>query len=342
MVHMYIICMLFRTYLKGNLMGFLKNFIELTRGYALLVTFASCFIIYAFAQNTTHISKPIFLIMVLALCAVHLGANLYDDYRDIKAQMQRGKSLDEVYFNGFTPKARLILNKTFSLELVRKVIFSLFIFATGVGIAFVLSSGWFVLVCMLLGAILTLLYPISSKHNCAEIVVGAIYGPLMIMGGYYALTGELSFKLFVLSIAIFFTTIILLHTHSIMDWEFDIKNGKKTLAILSGSKDNAIKLLIVMIAISYLIVLIGALSGFFKLTMLFVFFTLPIATKLVSSMQEYILIKNVEFKPRWYWGFFENWKEIQERKIDFFMFRFYLARNYLFFFALFASIGAMI
>ena len=34
--------------------------------------------------------------------------------------------------------------------------------------------------------------------------------------------------------------------------------------------------------------------------------------------------------------------EVKEQKIDFFMFRFYLARNFSFFFALFASIGAML
>ena len=38
----------------------------------------------------------------------------------------------------------------------------------------------------------------------------------------------------------------------------------------------------------------------------------------------------------------ENWEEIKEQKIDFFMFRFYLARNYAFYFALFASIGAIL
>ena len=59
-------------------------------------------------------------------------------------------------------------------------------------------------------------------------------------------------------------------------------------------------------------------------------------------MKDYININDVELKPRWYWGFFENWETIKENKIEFFMFRFYLARNYAFFFALFAAVGAMI
>ena len=97
-----------------------------------------------------------------------------------------------------------------------------------------------------------------------------------------------------------------------------------------------------MMILSYYIVVFGVLMGMFNPYMLLVFLTLPIATKLNESMKDYINIKDIEFKPRWYWGMFENWKEIQEKRIDFFMFRFYLARNFAFFFALFASIGAML
>ena len=66
----------------------------------------------------------------------------------------------------------------------------------------------------------------------SDTIVGLIFGPLMIMGGFYALTNNFDWNLFLLSWAIFFTTIILLHTHNIMDWEFDIKEGKITYGIL--------------------------------------------------------------------------------------------------------------
>ena len=38
----------------------------------------------------------------------------------------------------------------------------------------------------------------------------------------------------------------------------------------------------------------------------------------------------------------KNWKSIKADGEDFFMYRFYLARNFILFFALFATIGAMI
>ena len=77
----------------------------------------------------------------------------------------------------------------------------------------------------------------------------------------------------------------------------------------------------------------------FNPKMLYVFLTLPIATKLLESMKDYINIKDVKFETRWYWGMFENWEQINKLNIAFYMFRFYLARNFLFFFAIFAAIG---
>ncbi len=323
-------------------MEFVKKFIELTRGYTLLMSLGPCLILYSYLHNNDIFTKPAFFMVMIALFCVHLGVNLYDDYKDIKKQLELGKSLEEVSFDAYIPKAVLIRNKTFSIRQVRFIIMSFFIFAAVTGICFAFASGWQVLLFMLAGGILSLLYPCSSKFYCQELIVGLLFGPLLIMGANYALANYYDAGLFLLSWAVFFTTIVLLHSKNIMDWEFDIKNGKKTLAFLSGSKENAIKVLAILISIPYLIILSGVLFNQFNPKMLFVFLTLPVATKLISSMKDYIRVKDVEFKPRWYWGFFEGWQAIKERRIDFFMFRFYLARNFAFLFAVLAAIGAVI
>ncbi len=320
----------------------IKNFVELTRAYTLQMTLASCFIIFCFAYYSEHFTFLNFFLMLTGLCCVQLGANLFDDYVDIKNKMKNGCKLSDVHFDSFRPKARLIINGTYNLAQVERILNILFSIAIGVGVCFTIFAGWKILLFMLLGGILTLLYPISSKYYLAEIIVGLCFGPLMITGGYFGLTFQFNPNLFLLSWAIFFSTLVLLHTHSLMDWEFDIKNNKNTLCIFSKTKENAIKILTGFIIVSYTIVVFGVLSAKFNPNMLYVFLTLPIATKLIESMKEYINIKDVKFEPRWYWGFFENWSEIKENHIDFFMFRFYLARNFAFFFALFASIGAMV
>ena len=320
----------------------IKDFLELTRAYALGVTFASLFPIVAFAHYSENFNLLNLLLLTIALCCVHLGANLFDDYIDVKRKINEGIDLEDICFNSFTPKAKLILDKTFSFKKISIILIALFMLAITIGAYFAFVSGWQVLLFAAIGGILTIFYPYSSRYYCAEIIIGLIYGPLMIMGGFFALTGEFNSNLFLLSWAIFFAVLILLHTHSIMDWEFDEKDGKKTLCLLSKTKINAIKVLKGMIFASYFIVLFGVLNSNLNPHTLYVFLTLPIATKLQESINDYININDVKFTPRWYYGFFENWKEIEDKNIAFFMYRFYLARNFSFFFALFAAIGTVV
>ncbi len=318
----------------------IKNLFELTRAYALGETFASCFIILAYSHFSNKFSIFNFIILTVALCCVHLGANLFDDYLDIKMKLKDGTPLKDIVFNSFIPtKARLIINETFSLRQTEMIILLLFFIPLCIGFYFTYISGFKILIYMLLGGTLALFYPIAPRYYLGEIVIGLIYGPLMITGGHYALTGEFSYNLLFISISIFFTTVTLLHTDNLMDWEFDIKEKRNTLCVLSGSKEKSLKLLKYIIIASYFIIVSGVLLKEFNPKMLYVFLTLPIATKLLESMKDYINIKDVKFKPRWYWGFFENWKQIEELNIAFYMFRFYLARNFSFFFAVFAAIG---
>lgn len=318
----------------------LKDLMELTRFYSLNITLASCLIIFSYAYYSEKFTFLNFILLTIALCSIHLGANLFDCYIDVKTKLKEGYNYDNMIFPN-EKKARLIRNGAFSLRQVEAIFSILFICTILIGIYFAFFAGWKILLFALAGGILTLLYPNSAKYYLSEVILGLIFGPLAIMGGYYALTSDFNLNLFLLSFAIFFTTIILAHAHNIMDWEYDIQNNKNTFAILLGSKKKAITAMKWMMILSYYIIVFGVLMGMFNPHMLFVFLTLPIATKLNDSMKDYINIKDVEFKPRWYWGIFENWKEIQEKGMAFFMFRFYLARNFAFFFALFASIGAM-
>ena len=325
----------------GLVRKYFNNFMELTRGYSLAMIFASCFVLFSYANYCESFTWINFILLVVELSCVQMGANLFDDYIDIKLKLKQGQSFNEMVFST-DRKAYMIRNRVFSIKQVEIILIILFLIASIVGIYFAVISTWKVLIFALLGGFLTLFYPISSRYYLADIIVGIIFGPLVIMGGYYALCNSFNPNLFLMSFAICITTIILLHVHNIMDWEFDINNNKNTLAILCKTKQNAITALKLMIIASYLIVVIGVLLLKFNPHTLYVFLTLPIATKLLESINDYINIKDVKFEPRWYYGPFENWKSIQERKLDYFMYRFYLARNFSLFFAIFVSLGAMI
>jgi len=319
-----------------------KQFAQLTRLYALAPTLASCLVILSYAHSRDNFTILNFALLTFALCCVHLGANLFDDLIDVKLKLKQGYKLNEIHFDSIVPKAKLILNETFSFKKIYAILSILFSIALLVGIYFAITTDWKVLIFAFFGAILSLFYPISPKYYLGEVSIGLIYGPLMILGGYFALCGDIHPCLPLISTVIFLTTITLLHADNLMDYEHDIKESRKTICVLLKNKSLSILILKYIIILAYALITLGVLFKYLNPHTLYVYFTLPIAVKLIESMQDYIDIKNVEFKPRWYWGPFENWSEIEKNNIAFYMFRFLLARNYLFFFALFLSIGTSI
>ena len=324
-----------------NLKQSLSNFMELTRAYALPVTFSSCLVIWAFAHYSVNFTYFNFALLVIALCCVHLGANLFDDYMDVKNKYKQCGCLENISFDRVVLKANLILNKTFSKKQVVAIFSFLFLVGLSIGIYFAKTVSTNILIIAAVGGLLALFYPNSAKYYLSEVIIGLIYGPLMINGGYYALTGRYSYGCFICSLAVFFTAIILLHTDNIMDWEHDVKENKKTLAIMYKDKNRAIALLRALIFWAYAVIVIAVAFQVLNPKSLYVFLTLPIAVKLPESMNDYIKIKDVKFIPRWYYGPFENWKKIQESRIDFFMYRMYLARNFVLLFSLFLAIGTI-
>jgi len=195
----------------------IKNLFELTRAYSIATVLASCLVVFSYAQFSENFSFLNFIMLTLALCLINMGENLYDDLIDIRNELKKGIKFEDVKFSCFVPKARLILNKEYSIKCAIIILSILFLIPSLIGIYFIYFAGFKIFYFILAGIILTLIYPYSSKLYISEIIVGLIYGPLMIMGGYYALTKDFNESLFVISFAVMFATLTLLHAHSLMD-----------------------------------------------------------------------------------------------------------------------------
>lgn len=316
------------------------QFIELTRGYTLLTSAAPWFIAAAAASVSSHFYSDVkvklfttFLSFIAIIC-IHLAVNLFDDYIDVNKKLKEGIPLDKVKFEDkVRNKAGLIINGTYSLKTVRIILGVLF--GTGIlaGIYFTALYGWIIPFYAILAGVLSILYPISSKFYSSEIITGLIFGPLLIMGTYTALTGLYLNKLFIMSIAVGLIIVVLLHTHNIMDFDYDKQNGKNTLCTLIGSKKGALAALAVEILTAYLIIIYLAFTKQFSYWILAsIALTLPLSIKLIVSLNDYNNIKDVNFTPKWYLGPMENWSKIKGEHIEYFMYRFYIARNLGFYF----------
>lgn len=267
------------------------------------------------------------LLILIAIILVHLGGNLFDDYSDVLKELRSGKSLNEINFRN-KEKAKLILNKTYSMKTVGKILAVMFAVPILTGIYFTVLKGGVILGLMILSGILCLFYPKSAKYGLGEITVGLIFGPLLINGTYYALTGSFDPQTVYFSIASGLMTTILLMAHSIMDYEYDITTDKKTIPVMIKNKPAAINFIGFVILSAYLFIIYTVIEyNTCKLFLLPVILTLPLSIKLVNSLYDYINIKDVQFIPKWYMGIMENWEEIKRNNMAYFMYRFYLARN---------------
>ena len=316
----------------------ISNFFTLTRAYSLPMSIAPWFLTMLWAQIYLPAAKDI-LLTVIGIACVHLATNLFDDYVDVIKELNKGKALCNIDFGTINNKARLILNGTYPLNKVVRIISILYLFALLIGLYYTITVGGWIPIIIGVCAILCILYPFATKYYSGELIVGAIFGPLLMSGTYYALCGLISTRVLIISVSVALLTAALLHTHAIMDWEYDCTAGKNTFCRLFKNKENAITALKVLVWLSYANVITFVLTGWLHPNNLYVLLTLPIAIELFKSIKDYIYIKNVEFVPRFWMGPMEDWENIKKTHMEFFMYRFYLARNLCFLFCIIAGIA---
>ena len=312
-----------------------KNLKELLRTYSLPMSVAP-FVLALCCSIKTPLSFGILdssffinaILLLIGIILIHLAGNLFDDYVDVKSGLDAGFSLNELNFRN-KKKARLILNKTYSIKAVEKILIIMLIFAFIIGLYFISQRGFTILSYMMIAVILCSFYPISSKYGLSEVTLGVIFGPLLINASYFTLTGQFDPKVFFFSISSGIITSILLIAHSLMDYEYDIEIGKKTVPVILENKNLTVNFISFLILISYfLLTLVSYRYEVSRLIFIIpILLTLPVAYKLIISLYEYIQIKDVKFVPKWYYGVMENFEEIQKEGYAYFMFRFYLARN---------------
>ena len=307
------------------------NFGILVRDYTLLMSVVPFMVAFCCAYKSNPENIPFFFInsilILSGILCIHMFANLFDDYIDIKKQLAKGLELNQINFRS-KRKAKMILNGTFSLSNVKKILMGLVTIAFIIGIYFIFLKGLMILLFMLFAIMLSSFYPISTKYGLGELTVGLVFGPILINAVYYTLTGMFNPAVATISVSIGLITTVLLITQSVMEYDFDKSDGKRTLPVLSGSQKNGVYSILFIILTAYTVLIINNL--YFKLNILFylpVVLTIPISYTLIKSLIKFVSNEECNFIPKFYYGQMENWETIVKNDFAFFMFRFYLARN---------------
>jgi 1,4-dihydroxy-2-naphthoate polyprenyltransferase len=139
------------------------------------------------------------------------------------------------------------------------------------GVCLVYLRGLPVLVLLAAGAFFVLFYTWPLKYvGLGELAVLVAWGPLMIGGGYYTITGERSAGVVLAGVTYALGTTTIKHIDQL---EADRERGIRTLPVLLGEKAARYPVLGIMV-LQYLLVAYLVLTGFFTPVMLVVFLSL--------------------------------------------------------------------
>lgn len=287
---------------------------------------------------------PLAFPVVLGVCAAHLGMNLADDLADYRAGLPSGKIRSDLSAGGSIrarmEKCHYLQSGAASEKDLLKAVAAFLAFAGLMGLATVmvqycrggLASALPVSLYAVAGLLLGTQYsgrPLHlSYHGLGELVIGTIFGPLNMMGVYAAMTGSaFSADLFVFSIGIGCLVTNIVYVHSVMETEADRRLGKFTFAHLLGGKKAQVAAIAVFAILPYVCLLTVIRFFGWSPWLLLTFAVLPMSVCLIDSTWRFVSNLPRNDTPRWWMGPMGDWNAYVDAGIDWFLFRWLMARN---------------
>jgi 1,4-dihydroxy-2-naphthoate octaprenyltransferase len=279
------------------------------------------------------------LLAVAGVAAAHLSLNLFDDYFDYRKNKTDYR--DHMAHEGIRArigKCTYLASGMATLRQLRTASICFLLLALVLGAVILYFRGTVILYITVAAALLGISYsapPLRlSYHGLGEPVIGLIFGPLNMLGTYYASCGEIGGNVVLLSATAGLWVMNIVYVHSILDFIPDKKIGKRTLAVLLNHTTAMLTALFLILFAPYFFLTYGVLAGNLSPYYGFLLLTLPMAVALFYLMVEYVRHPERKFAPKWWMGPMTDWQMIQRIGIDWFMIRWLLARNLLSLFCL--------
>jgi 1,4-dihydroxy-2-naphthoate octaprenyltransferase len=250
-----------------------------TRAAVLIMTFISAAIAGILAIHDGSFSFGRWFLLVIGLIMAHATNNLLNDYTDYK----RGVDEDNYYRSQYGPQP-LVHGLLTSRQLLTYAAVSGLI-ALMAGVALILLQGGLTWILLALGAFFVLFYTWPLKYiGLGEIAVLIVWGPLMIGGGYYVITGTWEWNVILASLPYALGVTGVIFGKHIDKFDMDKKLGIHTLPVILGEKFSRYTAL-GMIFLQYILVVYLVLSGFFTPLMLIVFFSITVLLQIIPMFR---------------------------------------------------------
>lgn len=287
--------------------------------------------------------------VLLGVCAAHLGMNLADDYFDYKHDSRTRADISSTSVRARMEKCHYLgedEGKATISQLGWAIVGFLGFAALMGAIALVgqwLVHGWQATIGIVVYALLGLFVGINYSgkplelgfHGLGELVIGLMFGPLLMLGVQAALTGTpFSWQMLCMSVGIGCMVTNIVYVHSVMEVNADAELGKMTFARLLKNKAAMIIFIGFFALMPFAMLALGIALGWWSAWYLLTLVTLPMSIYLIHSTRLFAYGLPRNDTPHWWMGPMGNWEGYKKAGIDWFLYRWLLARNICTFFCL--------
>jgi len=205
-----------------------------------------------------------FILVLIGAVSAHISVNAFNEYFDFKSGLD--EKTQRTPFSGGS--GRLQQNP----ELEKPALLMSWVFlgiVAAVGIYFAWEIGFALIPLGLLGLVIIYFYTewITRYPLMCLIAPGLGFGPLMVMGTDYVLTGSYSWTAFLASLVPFFLVSNLLLLNQFPDAEADQNIGRKHYPVQIGKLKSS-RIYLAFLILPFVVITFGAISGLLPLTCL--------------------------------------------------------------------------
>jgi 1,4-dihydroxy-2-naphthoate octaprenyltransferase len=259
------------------------RFLYAARSVILVISAQAAMIAGLLALADRKLDPVLFLLVLVGFVVLHAISNLSNDYFGYR----RGHDTED------SPRRRYTLHPVasglFTMRFLAVGLIVLAVIALAIAAYFTFLRGWPALVLCLIGILLLYSYdaaPTALKElGLGELASFLVWGPLMIGGGYFVITGIFAFGPFFISIPYGLGVASILIGKHIDQRSFDASQHQRTLPVLMG-EGRARVLNIAVVAGMYVVTVAAVVWGLLTPLALVVVVAGPRALRAVRVMAQ--------------------------------------------------------
>lgn len=235
-----------------------------TRAAVLVMTFVSSAIAGLLALRAGKLDAVLWGVNTVGLLLAHATNNIINDLTDSWKGVDKGNYFRTRY--GTQPIEHGLMTKREAITYA--AVTGAFALACGLYLTWVRGSS--VLALVGVGAFFVLFYTWPLKHiGLGEIAVIAVWGPLMVGGSYFVITGDVDWSVVVASVPFALAATAVLFGKHIDKLEADTAKGVRTLPVILGGTASRWSV-VVMVLSQYALVLYLVITRYFSPALLVV------------------------------------------------------------------------